>query len=513
MLPAAEGGNTWLAMRIGIILLAHESNTFVRSVTRLADFQRDTLLEGEAIRERFEGGHHEVSGFLCELREQSVDAVPLLAARALPSGVVTESAFESLVSQTLQMLDRNCPLDGLLLAPHGAMVSERHRDADGFWLSEVRRLVGPDIPIVATIDPHANLSPRMVASCDAIIAYRSNPHLDQRERGRDAAKLLLNTIQGRVRPTMAARFLPLAINIERQCTEEEHWRPIREHADQQLAAAQVLSNSVVLGFPYADVTEMGTSVITVTNDNSALASKLATDLANTLWRHREQFVGQLIDVGDAMHQCANAQERICLLDMGDNVGGGSAADGTVLANALHAGRISNSFVCLHDPQAVAEAQKAGLGARLELAVGGKCDHEHGEPLRASFRVAGLCAGRFSERKVRHGGMGQFDQGPTAIVETDHGLTVMLTSKRMVPFSLEQLRGCGLDPRRFRVLVAKGVNAPVAAYREVCACFLRVNTPGSTNADMEQLEYAHRRKPLFPFESNTTWSPSMDQPWD
>jgi microcystin degradation protein MlrC len=118
----------------------------------------------------------------------------------------------------------------------------------------------------------------------------------------------------------------------------------------------------------------------------------------------------------------------------------------------------------------------------------------------------LHGGQFREPEVRHGGITNFDQGPTAVVATDIGLTIMLTSRRMVPFSLEQLRSCSLDPRQFRVLIAKGVHAPVAAYREVCEHFVRVNTSGSTCADMTRLEFKHRRHPMFPFEQDFDWSP-------
>ena len=138
---------------------------------------------------------------------------------------------------------------------------------------------------------------------------------------------------------------------------------------------------------------------------------------------------------------------------------------------------------------------------MTLSVGGKTDQLHGAPIEVAVTVRSLHEGQFRESQPRHGGITEFDQGRTALCETDSGLTLMLTSLRMVPFSLQQLISCGLDPRQFRILVAKGVNAPIAAYREVCDRFIRVNTPGSTCADMTQLEFVHRRRPMFPFEKN------------
>jgi microcystin degradation protein MlrC len=486
-------------MRIGIIGILHESNTFVSRPTTIEDFERESLLVGDAVRSRFEGSHHELGGFFAGLDAVGLDAVPLLAARALPSGTVTEDCWQQLLKTMLSQLAAAGPLDGVLVAPHGATVSAAEPDADGNWLRAVRQHVGEVVPIIGTLDAHANLSPAMVAASDALLAYRTNPHLDQQQRGVDAARLMRRTLDGEVRPCMRAAFPRLAINIERQMTSESPLTEICAWIDEQRDRPNVLSNSLLLGFPYADVEEMGCSAIVVTDNDFRLAEKLVSETVDKLWTQRAELVGRLISIEEAIDRCEGLEEPICLLDMGDNVGGGSAADGTLLAHALRARRIANSFVCLYDPVAVRSAEEAGVGVRCELSVGGKTDRLHGSPLAAEFVVRSLHEGRFQETQVRHGGIRDFDQGRTAIVETDSGLTVMLTSQRMVPFSLEQLRSCDLDPASFRILVAKGVNAPLAAYREVCPHFVRVNTAGSTCADMMQLDYRHRRRPMFPWE--------------
>jgi microcystin degradation protein MlrC len=496
-------------MRVGIIALLHESNTFIAEPTTFDHFEQNTLLVGEEIRARLADTHHEIGGFFEGLERAGTpatqfDAVPLFAARALPYGTVTANTFEHLLDMMFSELKRAGRLDGLLVAPHGATVSEKYRDADGQWLSELRRRVGPNMPIIGTLDPHGNLSPKMVAACNALIAYRTNPHLDQRQRGIDAATLLARTLRGEDRPTMAAAFPPMAINIERQLTSEPQCVPLYRLADEMLSRPSVLSNSILLGFPYADVEEMGSAVIAVTNDDRTLAERLAGELANHMWTHRQEFVGQMIGIDEALDRAAQLDGPICLLDMGDNAGGGSPADSTFLAHSLHQRPVPDSFVCLYDPQSVKQSAAAGPGGRVRLHVGGKTDDRHGAPLEDDFTVVSLHEGKFEEPEVRHGGFTRCDQGQTAIVRTDGGLTVMLTSRRMPPFSLRQLTSCGLDPAAFHILVAKGVNAPVAAYAPVCKHLIRVNTPGVTTADMEQLDYHHRRRPMFPFEPTTEW---------
>jgi microcystin degradation protein MlrC len=390
-------------------------------------------------------------------------------------------------------------LDGVLVAPHGAAVSEDQEDLDGHWLSLVREHARPRVPIICTLDLHANLSKRMVAACDAIIAYRTNPHLDQRQRGIEAASLLARTIRGEIRPTMAAAFPPMAINIERQLTAESPCADLYALADEQLLNPKVLSNSVLLGFPYADVAEMGASFVAVTNGDQPLAQHLADELARYALAHREDFVGRLVSVTDALRDAADQHDSVCLLDMGDNVGGGSPGDGTVLIHAIHEQQLGPAVACIYDPPAVALAQQAGVGASVTLSIGGKTDRLHGNSLVAQFRVTSLHDGKFHEADPRHGGRTVYDMGQTAVVQTHTGLTLVLNSLRTPPFSLGQLTSCGLDPARFQILVAKGVHAPVAAYRSVCRRFIRVNTPGVTTADMTNLSYRNRRRPLFPFE--------------
>ena len=158
-----------------------------------------------------------------------------------------------------------------------------------------------------------------------------------------------------------------------------------------------------------------------------------------------------------------------------------------------------AFVCLCDPKAVGDVRAVGVGARIELNVGGRVDRLQGPPLLASVTIQSICDGRFHESQVRHGGRTEYDMGPTAVVRTDGKLTVMITTRRVPPFSLRQLSACGLDPSAFDILVAKGVNAPIAAYGEVCDHFIRVNTPGVTCADVRQLEFHNRRRPMWPFE--------------
>jgi microcystin degradation protein MlrC len=479
-------------VRVGIVALLHESNTFAASTTPLARFEEDLLLEGEAIRERLAGTHHEVGGFFETLADAGVEAVPVFAARAMPSGVIEADTARTLLDRLLAAVQRAGPVDGWLVAPHGAAVAEGWPDYDGHWLSELRRAVGGDVPIIGTLDLHANVSAEMVDATNALIIYRTNPHLDQRERGREAARLMIQTLRGEARPVTAAVFPLMAVNIEAQATAESPCRELIAEAEELRRVPGVLSVNLALGFPYADVAEMGASVLVTTDGDIDLARSCANRLARWWWEHRNPFAGQLVSVAEAVEQAAAQPGTVGLLDMGDNVGGGSPANSMVLIHEILRQGLGPAFVCIHAPEAVRQATQAGVGATLSLTVG--------EPaLTAEFTVRGIFEGRFEETQARHGGQRVFNQGPTVLVERP-GLTALLTTLRVAPFSLVQLTAFGIAPTSFRVLVIKGVHAPVAAYAPVCSRLIRVNTPGITSADLTTFTYQHRRRPLFPFEN-------------
>jgi microcystin degradation protein MlrC len=305
-------------------------------------------------------------------------------------------------------------------------------------------------------------------------------------------------LRGEVRPTQAAAFPPLMVNIERQHTASSPCRECYEALEDMRDDHRVLSTSWLLGFPYADVRHMGTSVLVVTDDEPDLARKLADDFAEYLSLRQADFKGQLIEPQEAIEIARRSARPVCLLDMGDNIGGGSPGDSTHLLHALTREPDLRSFVCLCDRQSVEQAVNAG-GAKYQAKLGGNSGRLHGDPVVANVRVRGLYAGAYEDHEPRHGGRTHYDMGPTAVLELEAGSIVMVTARRVMPVSLAQLTSCDLDPASFDVLVAKGVHSPVAAYSSVCPTLVRVHTPGVTTADITGLEYRNRRKPLFPFE--------------
>ena len=233
----------------------------------------------------------------------------------------------------------------MLAAAHGAAVSGPWPDFDGHWLGLLRESVGPGVPIVCTLDLHANVSPAMVAACDATLAYRTNPHLDQHETGTRAAALLARTLRREVRPVQALVQVPVAPAIDRQATDEAPMAGWMAEAEAVRRRPGVLDVSVLPGFAYADVPEMGASCIVVTDADRGLAERAAGGLSGWMVEQRERFACSLATVGEAVEEAAASSERTLLLDVGDNVGGGSPGDATWLAAALVERRMSPGQWC------------------------------------------------------------------------------------------------------------------------------------------------------------------------
>jgi microcystin degradation protein MlrC len=484
-------------MRIAIAGFLHESNTFNPLRADRAAFAAQSLAIGPALLDEWRDAHHEVGGFLEAATVERFTPVPLLMAWATPSGPVTDAVFDEITTALIDGLRSTAP-DGLLLALHGAMVAESHLDADGEVLARLRRALGPDLPIAITLDLHGNLSSRLIEHATLAVAYRTCPHVDQRECGRRAAHLLVRALRGEVRPRCALANPPMLINIMNHDTSAAPLASYMQKVRDLERRPGILAASLLPGFAYADVPHMGPSVVIVSDGDRDLAQRTADEIAAELWADRERFDVKLPDAASAVSQALRADKLpVVLVDTGDNVGGGSAGDGTVLLAELLRQGATGSVVCLYAPDEVRQCREAGVGATVALAVGGKVDRRHGEPVKVTGAVRVLHDGTYVESEVRHGGQRVQRMGPTALVEMAGGNLLVLTTLRHPPFSLGALTCLGIRPREQRILVVKAAIAYKAAYGPVAGTVIPVDTPGLTAINPARLTYRHVRRPLWP----------------
>lgn len=493
--------------RVGIASLMHESNTFYPVPTTREMFRDTCLVSGREVISHWGEAHHEIGGMLEVLPALGLETVPLLTGTAMPSGPVEEEAYEEILAEILDRISGES-LDGLLLALHGAMVAQHVRDADGRTAAGIRQLVGPDLPIVMTLDLHANVSPLMIESVTATTIYRTYPHLDQRERGREATHILAETLEGRIKPVQALVKPPLCISILAQGSRYEPIADLYRRMEELIEQEGIVSASIAPGFAYADVEEMGPGFLVVTDGDGLRARKEAMGLARRAWERRHELTLLGMPIGPAVKDAmADDTGPVTLLDVGDNVGGGSPADGTLILEEVIRTGSGPALVVLFDPAAVQACVASGVGTEVSLVVGGKSDDLHGPPIPIRGRVRCLHDGAFVEEEPRHGGARYNNQGLTALVETGGGHAIVLNSLRMAPMSLEQVLSLGIKPDSYRILVAKGAIAPMAAYEPVSSRMVYVDTPGITSANPAHFEYRYRPRPLYPFEPETVWDAS------
>ena len=336
----------------------------------------------------------------------------------------------------------------------------------------------------------------------ALVIYKTNPHIDQGHRGLQAAALMHRILSEGIAPTQSLSKPPMLLNILYQNTSAEPMRSILNAAAELESRDDVLVANVAAGYPYADVYESGPAFVIVTDDTRQLAHKEAERLSEMLWNVRGQLTLGLPDAAAAVRQAINAEKHpVILVEMGDNIGGGSPGDSTIILAELLKQDAAEFVVVLWDAESVQTCLRAGVGEEVALSVGGKTDRRHGKPVPIRGRVRLIHDGHFVETEPRHGGQKYHNQGLTAVVEltSPHRALVALTSRRQTPFSLHQLLSLGVQPQGMRVIVVKAAIAYRAAYEPIAGEIIEVDTPGLTAVNPQHFTYGHLRRPIFPLD--------------
>lgn len=486
-------------MRIAVGGIMQETNTFCAVTATLHDFA-PYIRRGGAILETYESTRTPIGGFLDGARAEGFTVLPTFSAKAVSSGLTEARAFETLVGELIASLRAAGPVDGVLLALHGAMAADGVPDADGEIASRVRAVVGPEVPIATEVDLHANISDRLVTAVDILVGYDTYPHVDTYDRGVEAAALLARTLRGEIRPVLAHAAPPLLLVPQMQQTARAPMRLLLEEAHRLEASPPLLAVTVAGGFCYADVPHAGLTVVAAADGDRAAADEAARHVASLAWARRREFTVENLSVAQAVDRAARAPRGpVLMVDVGDNIGGGGPGDGTILLAALLERGVKSAVITIADPDAVDRAIAAGTGGVIRTAVGGHVDRRHGDPVAISGRVTRTTDGRYVNKGSYMTGA-VVEMGRTAVVQVD-GLELVLTERKTSPFDLEQLRSVGIEPTRRRIIVVKAAIAWRAAYEPIAAEILEVDTPGVTGTDLSAFTFTHLRRPVYPLDSD------------
>lgn len=482
--------------RIAVGGIQHETNTFSPVRATYEDFLAPDawpgLTRGPAMLDAVAGINLPAAGFVAEAKGLHHDIVPLAWCSAQPSGHVTRDAFERVAAMLLEDLRAARGLDAVYLDLHGAMVTEHLDDADGELLRRVRELVGPGIPVVASLDFHANLSRQMAREATALVSYRTYPHVDMAECGARAARLLHELLRG---AQVASYFeqVDFLIPLTSQATLVEPMRSLMEEAERAEQPA-VLSVGLMPGFPAADVADCGPSVYACGGDTFCVATTVR-QLAGEVRRREGEFALEIHSIGDALSEVARlapARGRpLILADTQDNPGGGGHADSMSLIKALvscHVSAALAGIIC--DPDAAARAHAAGEGANVDLRLGARSGTPGESPLEGRFKVLALGDGRFTGTGPFYRGA-RFELGPMALLEIG-GVRIAVASRKQQAADQAMFRHLRVEPADHAVLALKSSVHFRADFGSIASGILVVEAPGPNIADPAKLPFAKLR---------------------
>ncbi len=492
-------------MRLALGNIVQESNSFTPVPGSWLHFPPGHLLRGQDIIAQRQGTRTEVGGVIDVAGEQGIELLPLLSATTSASaGPMLGDVFASLCDELVAGLHTCAPFDGVLLVLHGAMAADGYEDATGEILRAVRAEIGPDCPLVATLDLHANVTATMVAHADALVGYHTAPHIDLYETGVRGANLLVRLIRGEVRPAVALRRLPMIVPAENGRTTDGPYAQVIGRAIALMQRPGVLDISVFSVQPWLDVTDVGCSVIVNTDANAALADELADELADMLWDRRHDFAVTLVPTEATIQRAlASAIHPFVLADSADAPSSGAPGDSTIVLAHLIAARPTRT--CLHnivDPIAVAALFAAGEGAEVTLPIGAGSGVVFYKPLLVTGRVVRLSDGDFTNRGAGFRGV-VFRRGRTLVLEIGQ-IALVVMERAVIQWDPELYRSVGLEPRDAQIVIVKSPAAFRAEYEPLAAEVAILDAPGVCSPNLPGLPFVHVRRPLFPLDDVMAW---------
>lgn len=472
----------------------------------LDSFRRSELDFGDALLTRTGGT---VGGMLQTLRESSepVQIMPLLVASACPSGPVTAECYSHLKAEMLRRLREAGPVDGVLLALHGSAAAENAGDLEGDLLAAVRTQVGADVAVVGSLDLHAHVTQQMVDAADVLVAWETYPHRDAFETGVRAARAVLDILAGRLKPTMALSKVPVLVSGFMGHTEGEGpFADVMRLAKSFEQRPGVYSTSAYLVHPYLDLPDMGGGGLVVTNNDPALARRLADEIAQLYWERRFDLEPETYSAAEAVARgLALGEAPVVLVETSDCCGGGAAGDSAASLKALlNAGVAERCLVPVVDPAAAQACHAAREGAVITLSLGHHIDSKWGEPITLTGTVEHLSDGQFTYRGgIWDGQPGRM--GPSARFAVG-GIQIAIASHATYEWLGEQYDLLGMDARTARFVVVKNpMNYRMAFAPIAKACFL-LDTPGPTPPTLKNVRYRNVQRPYFPADDLQDWKP-------
>jgi microcystin degradation protein MlrC len=490
-------------MRVVIGGIQQETNTFSLIHCDMDFFRQSGMVyfaEGPSTLRGLAGTRTEIGGMLAAAGEEGVEIVPTFAAHSMSGGKVAEDALEWMLQRILDGIRAAGPIDGALLAMHGGMVSEGHDDATGYVMEEVRKAIGPDVPMGVGLDLHANPYPRWTELADVIISYHTYPHAeaDLYQTGYDVARLLFKQIRGTARPVLRLAKAPMLAKAESQSTMHDGPLADMQRQVRELRAAdrRILAVSLLPVQPWLDVAGSGFSVLAIADGEPALAQQVAERFADEAWERRHEFDMKFLKPAEAVQRALEIEGGpIVLSDPADGVGGGSAGDGTHVLKALLGAMLSGpALVTCIDPEAVQTCIAAGFNKTVTLEVGGKRDPIYNSPVRVTGRVKTI-----SDAGYRAYGM-TVPMGPSVVLEIGQ-ISLLLITNTVHVINPWVFRAMGLEPTQAKIVLVKSPAQFREEFEPIAKGIIMVDAPGICSPNYQSLPFTKITRPLYPWDDH------------
>ena len=487
--------------RILIAECKQEVSTFNPHLSGYKDFG---IRRGRELIEYHRTVRNEVGGALVVFEAAGVEIVPAYSAFFISSGgTLAKAAWEQIAAEFLDSIRATPPVEGVYFCMHGAMASEEEHDPEGWLLSETRRILGDDIPIVVSLDLHGILTDRIVEHSDAIVAYHTYPHVDFFETGERAARLLLKIVAKEVKPVTAKVAIPALVRGDELITATGRFGECIRLAQAVESGPRGLSAGMFIGNPFTDVPALQTYSFVVTDNDIDLAKREALLIAAKFWEHHAVMQVPLVSLNEmARIALAHATGTIALVDAADATSSGASGDSNaILRKLMEAEYKGRTLLPIVDAAAVTVAFAAGIGGRLETTIGGTRDPGRFQPLRITATVRLLSDGRFRSESFGE----EWLAGPTAVLESSN-FTIVVSSNAINLYDRSFYFAHGQNPQNFDSVVVKSPHCQHHMYADWCEKMINVDAPGSSSANLPYLGHTRCPRPIFPLDKNVKFLP-------
>ena len=498
-------------MRIVVAQMSHETNTFSPVITDLARFSgagRSEPINGLQAIDIFRGTETCMGGYIDVAESIGAKISVPIVAGAAPSGPVEDDAYIYITRKIIEAANSDC--DAIFLDLHGAMVTRSFEDGEGELLKQIRE-VNSDVPIAVALDMHANIFNEIVSFATVVCGYHTYPHIDMYATAKRAGEILIEKINNKVKPTMAWGNNPMLPHVMRQGTDDFPNKQLQERA-KEIESSDVLSVSLFTGFPHADISQAGLSVVVTTDDNLALAEKIRDEFLDIAWEQRAEWVYELEPLSESIVRAKNLSDQpsrqgpIIILDHYDNTASGGTMDTTDVLREVLKQKLEDVAVCgIFDPEAVNLMEKSGVGNEVSLSLGGKLPMpaiaRTSTPLKLTGRVKTLSDGQFPTTIAMGRGL-MTNMGKTAVLSVG-GVDIMVVSRHFEPVDPGCFRSIGIEPTQKRFLMLKSRIHYRVGFRDIASEVIECAGIGVCTSDYNEISFKNVRRPIYPLDGVNT----------